>query len=196
MYRNLNDYELVYMVCENNNDVYNLLYQKYQPLIIKLARNYLNTFKKFGYDMDDLKQIGYLTLYKTMHLYKDSYNSIFYTYFIKALNNAYLTEISINSSSKKKILNEAFSYDIEIYDDITYLDLFSSSPLPDEDYFGKIRLFKNSLTWIDSCIFELYYNGYKREEICELLEIKNQDILSFFKTMKKHSLTFSSLFLN
>ena len=82
MYRELNDYELLYMVCDSNENDFNILLVKYKPLIYKLVKDYIKVFKKFGYDLEDLMQIGYITLYKDSRLY-DIYNhSIFYKYFI------------------------------------------------------------------------------------------------------------------
>ena len=46
MYRDLNDYELLYMVCENNDNDFNMLLKKYKPLINKIVRNYEKYFRK------------------------------------------------------------------------------------------------------------------------------------------------------
>ena len=74
MYRNLNDYELLYMVCDEN-DSFDVLMKKYEPLINKVSRKYQHLSKRFGYELDDLMQIGYLALYKASSFY-DIYNDL------------------------------------------------------------------------------------------------------------------------
>ena len=39
-YKDINDYYLVDMVCENNDDYCNVLFNKYQPVIKKIVYKY------------------------------------------------------------------------------------------------------------------------------------------------------------
>ena len=41
----LNDFELLYMISENNEEAYSLMLEKYQPMITKYADYYLNTLQ-------------------------------------------------------------------------------------------------------------------------------------------------------
>ena len=83
----MNDYEILYMVCDNEEISFDILVHKYEPLIYKIVKEYVKFFKKFGYELEDLMQLGYITLYKTARQY-DIYNhSMFYSYFKQALNN-------------------------------------------------------------------------------------------------------------
>ena len=192
MYRNLNDYELLYMVCDEN-DSFDVLMKKYEPLINKVSRKYQHLSKRFGYELDDLMQIGYLALYKASSFY-DIYNeAMFYTYFKTSLNNAFLACIKLNTTNKKEALNKALSYDIEISDGVCYLDLFSDKKVS-RDYSKELIVFKNSMPFISSCVFELFYNGYTKEEISLLLDEKISSIKKIFIEIRKHALTYKSLF--
>ena len=68
MYRDLNDYEILYLICESD-DTFNILYEKYKPLIYKIVEGYSSAFKKYGYEKEDLMQVGYMVLYKTSYMY-------------------------------------------------------------------------------------------------------------------------------
>ena len=199
MYRNLNDYELLYMISENRSDDFNLLYEKYSPLIYKVAKKYIYTFKKYGYEIEDLLQIGYITLYKASYLY-DVYNtSMFYTYFVNALKNAFNSEIKMNKTEKKEALNNALSYDLELPNsDLSYIDVIKNEDDKDknEDYTNIIIDFKNSMPFDMSCVFELYYNGYNIDEISILLDRDLEDVKKDLKEIKQHGLTYRYLFLN
>ena len=190
----MNDYEILYMVCDNNEDSFGILMKKYQPLIYKMVKDYLKFFKKFGYELDDLMQLGYITLYNTSRKY-DIYNpSMFYSYFKKALMNMLITNIRINTTSKREVLNDALSYDAYLPNsNIRYIDL-----LPNEKktlYLeSELIIFKNSMPAILSYIFELFYNGYNKEEISILLDEDLEEVKNNFLKIKEHALTYKSLF--
>ena len=127
MYKEYNDYEILYMIGENDDDTFNLLYKKYYPLILKYARKYKNSFKKFGYELDDIMQIGYISLYKAVRKYKYYSENMFYTFLIKLLDNDYNIEYNKCSNYKNKCLNDSISYDKEITGtDLSILDIVSA----------------------------------------------------------------------
>lgn len=190
MYRNLNDYELVYMVKEDSDDNFKILYFKYKPVIFKIVYRYKNIFKSFGYEIDDLMQIGYITLYKTIRMYDDD-SALFYSYFIRALNNSLVTEIRSNQTKKKEALNNAFSYDdIVPNTNYSYLDIIKIDKESNYIEEGKkIIIFKNTLSFMNACIFEMYYEGFNIKEISILLDRKRSTILKSLKEIKNHALT-------
>ena len=182
MYKKMNDYELLYMISESNN--FDILYDKYQPLIYKVMKKYFKLFKKYGYELDDLMQIGYLTLYKTSHLYQEYNRSLFYTYFISALKKAIINEIRLNETNKRKSLNIAFSYEKIIPNtDISYIDIIPSNIK--EDNINTYVIFKNSLSFVSACIFELYINGYEINEISCLLDLNDKNIKDGIREIRK-----------
>ena len=195
MYQNMNDYELLYMISEKNDD-FNILYLKYQPLIYKIVKNYQKLFKKFGYELDDLMQIGYLTLYKSSYLYDSLNNAMFYTYFKKALTNAIIMEIRNNSTNKKEVLNKAFSYDTIVPNtEHTYLELFTDTSSRDyREEMYQFIIFKNTLSFFDACIFELLYNGFHNNEISLLLRKDKETINKSILDIRRQSLTQKGLF--
>lgn len=196
MYRDLNDYEILYMVCDAHENDFELLLVKYKPLIYKIIKNYIKTFKKFGYDIDDLMQIGYITLYKASILYNSYNQSMFYTYFKNALEKNIMCSIKNNNTNKKQVLNNALSYDNEINDsNIRYIDLFSDIG----DNYTKnsdLIIFKNSMPITLSWIFELFYNGYSKDEISLLLDEDLAFIQRNIKKIKEHALTYKYLFFD
>lgn len=193
MYRDMNDYELLYMVCESDESNFNILLTKYKPLIYKIVKNYLTTFKKFGYELDDLMQIGYITLYKSSYLYDSLNQSAFYTYFKKALIKSILSTMKINNTKRKQVLNNALSYDNEINNtNIKFIDLMASNN--EEDISKELIIFKNSMPINLAWVFELFYNGYNKEEISILLDEKIDVIKKRFSKIKEHALTYKYLF--
>ena len=194
MYREMNDYELLYMVCDNEDSDFDILLVKYRPLIYKIVKGYLGTYKKFGYELEDLMQIGYITLYKASRLYNTFNNSMFYTYFKSSLIRNIISTIKTNNTNNKQILNNALSYDNEIANtNIRFLDLMADSNTS-VDYSKELIIFKNSMPVNLAWIFELFYNGYSKEEISVLLDKKLEIIKRDFYRIKEHALTYKCLF--
>ena len=168
-YKNINDYEMLYMIRENDEDSQNLFMKKYLPVIHKIAHKYLDFAKCHGIDFDDLVQEGLIALNKAIHTYKDSNQVLFYTYASLCIERHFITYCRNASSSKHLILNQA------IYDDI----LFSVSDTTSDpeyilfDHFSEemfIR-YKNHFDLSYSSILELRYNGFSYREISQLLDL-------------------------
>lgn len=197
MYKNLNDYEILYMIKEEDNS-FECLYSKYYPLIYNYVRKYEEYFKRYGYDIDDLIQIGSITLYKTSILYNTSDNSLFYTYFKSSLKNALINEIRINKTLKKETLNNAFSYDVKINNsDISYIEVIPCKENKiDSELIKLIINFKNAMPYEMAWVFELFYNGYQINEIAVLLSKKVSIIRKYLREIKDFALTYRYLFLS
>lgn len=195
MYREINDYEMLYLICDSD-DNYEIIFQKYYPLIVKLVNKYKKIVKKMGYEEEDLIQIGYLTLYQTINGYNgDKNDNLFYTYFLKSLENAYISLIKINDTYKKKVLNESISYDNHFPNsDLTYADIFPDPKSLNIDYINDCELrynsFKNSLEFDLACILDLKLEGYKNKEIEVLLNLSCNDVLKGLKIIRNKGINF------
>ena len=192
MYKEYNDYEILYMVGENDDDTYELLFKKYYPLILKYANKYKNSFKKYGYELEDVMQIGYISLYKATRKYKYFSENMFYTFLIKLLDNDYNIEYNKCNNLKNKCLNDSISYDTNIKGtDLSFLDVIGQY---EDDYISNTLVindiinFKNSLPFETSCVLELKMNGYKEYEIRKLLDINNEELLDCIRVIKNSNL--------
>ena len=68
-----NDFELISLIREGNQDALEIMFEKYKPLLYK-------TIHKFNlmYDVEDMYQEGLLMLYKSIRFY--DFNSFLSTY--------------------------------------------------------------------------------------------------------------------
>ena len=189
MYKEYNDYEILYMIGENDDDTFNLLYKKYYPLILKYANKYKNTFKKYGYELEDIMQIGYISLYKAVRKYKYANENMFYTFLVKLLDNDYNVLYNKCNNYKNKCLNEYVSFDKEIQGtDLLLIDIIGKY---DYDYIEEITSyqkyldFKNNLPFEASCNLDLKLSGLKDFEIEKLLDIKHEELLENYRIIKR-----------
>lgn len=191
MYRDLNDYEILYLVKENDDIDYAILYEKYRPLVYKIALKYKSIFKTFGYELDDLMQIGYMSLFNAIKHFESDI-SLFYTYSLNVIEYGIINEIRKNNTNKRKVLNDSISYDVLVPNsNLSYIEI-----IPDtkeniydiNDNYEELIVFKNTLPFMVSCIFELKYEGFSDEEISLLLDISLKEVRKGIKLIKSQSL--------
>ena len=71
-----NDYELVYLVREQNEEALHIIIEKYSPLIGKIASSYYG----IGYDYQDFFQEGRMAFIKAIYSFDENSNYSFYSY--------------------------------------------------------------------------------------------------------------------
>ena len=116
-YREINDYELLYMISDNDYS-FEILLDKYKPFIEKKLRRYANCFKKYGVDIEDLHVDNILYNGKffigdpgSFEFKKDSPVGRIYRDNIYSLNRFVINEVFglvDISKPRKKLLNEMF----------------------------------------------------------------------------------------
>ena len=76
--KDYNDYELVYLAQEQNEDALNIIYKKYEPIVYKKCRKYLNFLK--GVELCDLIQECNIILLNAIKTYNQDNTTTFYTF--------------------------------------------------------------------------------------------------------------------
>lgn len=198
-YKDLNDYEIMYMVSENDDNAVDILYEKYYPIVSAMASKYLLQAKKYGLDLDDLIQEGYIGLFNAIKHYRSDKGTIFYTYVILSIRSKMLNCIKSSGNIKNKVLNSSVS----IYDSLSIseggelLDVIidESGDYPEEKFEMKeleesIKNYLYSLDLLDSSIFELKMNGFTQREISILLNLSSSLVSKVWIRMKKKFISF------
>ena len=192
MYRELDDNELLYLV-EEEQEYYEVLIKKYQPLIIKICKKYLLIGKKVGYEYDDLIQIGNIGLLEAIKYYKNKDNVLFYTYIKSCIENKIKNELRMQFTNKRKMLNNTISYN-EIYNgaDSPLIDLIEDKNTlsPDEEFMlrefeDKYIQFIQSLPIEVAIAYEMKNEGYSIEQISKFLKLDIKDIYKSLQFAKR-----------
>ena len=168
-YKCVNDYELIYMIRENDEDTSDFLFNKYSSIIKKISSKYFLYAKDRGVEFDDLIQEGYVGLSSAVNSFKDNMDSTFYTFACLCIERQIKTYCKRVGSNKQEVLNQALSRD---YDNLVqiYSPNYSSF---DNEIISKDSFisYKNLFSLKHSTVFELRYNGFSYQEISELLDI-------------------------
>ena len=193
-YKDLNDNEVLYMVEENDEYAKEILFQKYRPLIEKYAKKYLEHDKTCGLELNDYIQEGYYALFYAYKNYNKYRNNTFFTYLnlcIKSkMKNLHIGHTTVRNS----VLNNSISLSSRVTyeEDTEIIDLIPDDKaiLPDVeyDYNERHNRLKNILLDLpidQSCILELYYNGFSQKDIARLLDINYRKVGQTLDKIKK-----------
>ena len=137
-YKDLNDYELIYEVRDNNEIAYNTLYAKYRNLINKIAREYYNRNKNTRIEYEDLVQEGFYGMSLAIRGY-DENSTLFFTYVNICIRREIERYIKTFERNKNMILNEAvsLSYPLDEYGETTLEDVIKSKDNIEEYIFSE-----------------------------------------------------------
>lgn len=178
-YKNYNDYEIIYMISENDDDALNILYHKYEPIVRSYAKKYAYAAKNYGLEIDDLIQEGLYAVHKALSTYKDTHNTLFYTYVDFCIRGRMSNLLRLSNSKGSLSLNSSLSLNETATDGCEYLQLISDknsiNPQNELLLYEETELIKTYLYSIeieDACILELKMNGFKTGEIAKLLEFE------------------------
>lgn len=178
-YNKYNDYELLNFISENNNDANEILYDKYKPIIISIAKKMINYCPNSGNDLNDLIQEGMIALNFAIETFDDCKETTFYTYAKTCIKRRLVSVIIKSKRLKNKFLNESVS--LEQVDDETEIKL--ENFLGDNSYNPEqilinhelnkemIEKVRESLTDLEEQVFDLKINDFTYREIAEILEM-------------------------
>ena len=194
-YKNYNDYEVLYMISENDEHATSIIYQKYKPIILSIANAHKNEAINLGIDFEDLVQEGMYGLSKAVNTYNDK-NTLFYTYAVICIKGHIKNIIRTCLTRKQSILNNSISLSYSIDDgrelEEEIADNRDSSTTKAINYIEEkeiIKSFMYDLKDNEREIFELKLNGFTNREITELLIYERKKVDNIvFKLKTKFSL--------
>lgn len=163
VYKDINDYYLIEMICENDEVSYGMLFDKYRPLIKKIASNFYRSYKNYGYEYDDFVQEGYLGFYRALKKFNLNKSVLFYTFVSLCVSRQLISFVN-------KISSKHYNC---IFLPLDEYDLICTSVKDNDDVYLEdlIKEVINESSIEDSSVFELRYNNFSYKEIEKLLDI-------------------------
>ncbi|CDE96221.1 rNA polymerase sigma-H factor [Clostridium sp. CAG:914] len=177
-----NDFELVSLIRENNEEAREILYNKYKPIIVKKSTDQIYKLGSYGMEINDLIQEGYIGLDNAINCFNEKENTSFYTFALLCIDRQIITYIKKNTNNKAMILNDAINLD----DGKEYL--FRDNTDIEGSFINKegakefINLICDSLSDIEKKVFSLKLEGYDIGEIANLL---NKDTKVIYNTLHR-----------
>ena len=176
MYDTINDYDLLDKVSDNEIAT-EKLFEKYKPLINKIASKAYYKNKKSGLELNDLIQEGMIGFSVALNTYNDNKDASFFTFARMCIIRKISSCITKAKRQKHLILNESISVE-NISNDLNKKEkIFTdneSNPenilITDENIREIINNIGRDLTNLEKEVFELKTAGFTYKEIAELLE--------------------------
>ena len=113
MYNDENDYELLYLIKEENEDAKEVFFEKYRPLVEMKANKFYSMYKNNGYELNDLIQEGMLALNSAIKDYEHEKDVKFNTFANVCIDRQLLSYIRDFNRQKHQVLNSSVSIDAE-----------------------------------------------------------------------------------
>lgn len=178
-----NDYELLYLAQEHNEDAIELLYKKYYPLIYRKAMHYN---KKSNILLDDYLNEAILTFYNAIDNYLDQ-NS-FKTYLNICLDSSLKNYYKRETRQKNKILNEAIPLNDDKEERTIILTDSSLNPEKlieaEENYENFKKSIIDKLTWQEELVFNLRIENYSPKEISKITDNNLKTVYNIIKKIE------------
>ena len=190
MFDSLNDYELISMALEENEEAINLLYKKYYPLFQKKACSYLKFFQNKGIELDDLVQECIIVFEEAIRGFNSFNDVCFYTFINTCLDNHLKSEVTKVNRLKNKPLNEAIP--LEEDEESSLIDCLESNfNLPElelessEVVNNLVSGILKVLTDFEECVFILKVQGFSFGEIAQVLDKNEKSIYNTIQRIKE-----------
>lgn len=191
-YKGVNDYELLYLVGENNEEVYNSIYAKYKPLIHRLAKTLCENYKSALVEYDDLFQEGMYGLNNAIKSFNGKSGSLFYTLAKLCISREMNGYVAKMLRGKNMILSSAVSFDTPISKNgFVVEDTLYSHDDSVELQFESIEMEKYILDLKYELkdeympVYELKLNGFSNAAIANLLDLRYKDVDNYLRSIKK-----------
>ena len=178
-YKDINDYEVLYMIKENDDDAVELLYNKYKPVIDKKVYKWKAVLKKLGISPLDIRQELYLAFTKAVNKYSEQNDTLFYTY-VNILLDGHIKNI-IKKASKVENTTSYIVYN-DNDEEISLVDLIKddtyqpSNNIDVTDLLSHCKDFSTTLSFEQAIVFEMHLAGYKNNEIAQVVDKKNATV--------------------
>ncbi len=190
-YKDLNDYELVSMVAEND-EITDILFDKYMPLIRNIAKKLYDENQNSGLDFNDLIQEGMIGFSKAINTYNEHKDTLFFTYARTCIEHGIITSM-INANRKKhSVLNNSLSMEATHQDEDDRIEKFIYDKTNDPETilldFENLNIFTNNLkqelTPFEEQVFDLRKSGFTYREIAEVLDVEPKRVDNALQRMK------------
>lgn len=190
MYKDENDYELLYMIREEDEVAKDMFYEKYRPMVEMKAKKYFSQIQNKGYELNDLIQEGMIGLSNAIRDFNQDEETKFATFASVCVERNIINFIREINRQKHQALNSYVSIHQESNSGRTLLDILDdkSSTNPENSFIlleeqeELKEKVKENLTDFEKEVFDLRFEGFTYQEISILL---NKSIKSIDGTISR-----------
>lgn len=177
----MNDYELVSLAHENNEEAIKLLYEKYTPIIIKKSKEAILLVDHHGIEINDIIQECYIAFDEAIKNFNQNGDATFYTFSMLCIERKIANYIKRVTNRKNMVLNDALTIDDRLDKIIGNND---NTAYIKSDTINQVVLLKKALSPLENEVLDLKLKGFSFEEIAELLNKNSKAIYNAWERIK------------
>lgn len=191
-YKEMNDYELLYVVAENSDDSMEIILDKYRPFIKHQIWKWQAIAKKLCLEVEDIEQEIYCAVFNAVRSYDETFDTSFYTYLTTIVERKMNNLMRTYDSLKHQVLNNALSLSTPVSTNLILADLVEDKSENVEDKLNEqvlkdaINRFIYELPIENAQVLELYLSGYKIPLIADLLFSTSSRVSNMLVRMRKN----------
>ena len=178
-----NDYELVSLAQEHNDDASMILRKKYARIINYLSQKYYHMIQN-GAELMDIKQECNIAFEEAIITFNDKKNNTFYSYVTSCMEKHLISIIRQYKREKHIVLNEAISLDKIEEDEDKAIDKYISDDtnnpehiIHEIDEYNRIyKILTKKLTPLEECVVSLKIQNFNYDEIANILDKDRKSI--------------------
>ena len=183
MYKDENDFELLYLVKEEDEIAKEMFYEKYRPMVEMKAKKYFSQIQNKGYELNDLIQEGMIGLSNAIKDFDQDEETKFLTFANVCIERSIIDFIREINRQKHQALNSSISIDQTTPSGRTLLDILDDNSNNPEKSFIFLEeqqelkeKSKEKLTDFERQVFDLRFEGFSYQEIAILLNRSTKSI--------------------
>lgn len=183
MYKDENDFELLYLVKEEDEIAKEMFYEKYRPMVEMKAKKYFSQIQNKGYELNDLIQEGMIGLSNAIKDFDQEEETKFLTFANVCIERSIIDFIREINRQKHQALNSSISIDQTTPSGRTLLDILDDNSNNPEKSFIFLEeqqelkeKSKEKLTDFERQVFDLRFEGFSYQEIAILLNRSTKSI--------------------
>lgn len=179
-----NDYELIMLYRENNEDAKNILFLKYKYIIDVSIKKYSTLIKLLNIDYQEVISECNVGFTDGLNSYDETKDACLKTFLTLCVNRRLMTVLRKYNREKYKVLNDTYSLDYS-YDKfkrplIEVLEDEKKEPLlnlvEEENFNGLINEIKSSLSKQELLVFDLLLDGQTNRQIVLLTNLDSKRV--------------------
>lgn len=173
-----NEYELIYMVRQHDDEALRLLMQNYE-VSVRCVIAHFNKRKDRIWSWDDYRQEAMIKLLQAIEYYQEDGDASFSSFYVEIFRR-FLIDRFRNKMSYKGICEaQSQSLEVGVYDNeaqYNVLDYFAVNPCHEHEVHERIHAVKKELTPLEKRIVDMRVAGYSYAQISSELGIRQKKV--------------------